>query len=168
MNRLAMLAVGGAADRFGMNEAISRDSRLSEEIDGILDSSRSRGLKDVARRHAWETTAMIAMLMAARKDRGVLSSASFLWLKREDRGLWYALNNAGNAAIMAEAAGALAHFRAERQIGRPLRRPATRQAAVSFLENYFDAAPERVAKRRSLARFRTPVGTRLEQLTSNP
>ena len=168
MNRLSMLAVGGAADRFGMNEAISRDGRLSEEIDGILDSSRSRGLNDVAGRHAWETTAMIAMLMAARKDRGVLSSASFLWLKREDRGLWYALNNAGNAAIMAEAAGALAHFRAERQIGRPLRRPATRQAAVSFLENYFDAAPERVAKRRSLARFRTPVGTRLEQLASNP
>ena len=168
MNRLSMLAVGRAADRFGMDEAISRDSRLSAEIDKILDSSRSCDLSAVAMRHAWETTAMIAMLAAARKDRGVLSSASFLWLKREDRGLWYALNNAGNAAIMAEAAGALAHFRAERQIGRPLRRPATRQAASAFLANYFDVAPERVAKRRSLARFRTPVGTRLEQLASNP
>ncbi len=168
MNRLSMLAVGRAAGRLGMDEAISRDGRLSAEIDEILDSSRSCGLNAVAMRHAWETTAMIAMLMAARKDRGVVSSASFLWLKREDRDLWYALNNSGNAAIMAEAAGALAHFRAERQIGRPLRRPATRQAAVAFLENYFDLAPERVAKRRSLARFRTPVGTRLEQLASNP
>ena len=168
LNRLSRLAAGGSADKFGMDEAISRNRRLFAEIGEILGSSRSCGLKRIAGRHAWETTAMIAMLMAARKDRGVLASASFLWLKREDRGLWYALNNAGNAAIMAEAAGALAHFRAERQIGRPLRRPATRQAAASFLENYFDAAPERVAKRRSLARFRTPVGTRLEQLASNP
>ena len=166
MNRLSMLALCGAVDRFGMDEAISRDSRLSADIDEILNSNRACGLNAIAGRHAWETTAMIAMLAAARKDRGVLSSASFLWLKREDRGLWYALNNAGNAAIMAEAAGALAHFRAERQIGRPLRRPATRQAASAFLENYFDVAPERVAKRRSLARFRAPVGTRLEQLAS--
>ena len=168
MNRLSMLAVGRAAGRLGMDEAISADSRLSREIDEILDSSRSCDLSAVAMRHAWETTAMIAMLAAARKDRGVLSSASFLWLKREDRGLWYALNNAGNAAIMAEAAGVLAHFRAERQIGRPLRRPATRQAASAFLANYFDVAPERVAKRRTLTRFRTPVGTRLEQLAANP
>ena len=167
MNRLSMLAVGRAADRFGMDEAISRDSRLSAEVDEILDSSRSCDLNAVATRHAWETTAMIAMLAAARKDRGVVSSASFLWLKRKDRGLWYALNNSGNAAIMAEAAGALAHFRAERQVGRPLRRPATRQAASAFLVNYFAVAPERVAKRRTLARFRTPVGTRLEQLALN-
>ena len=117
LNRLSMLAAGEAADQFGMDDAISRDSQLSAEIEEILGSSRAFGLEGVAERHAWETTAMIAMLSAARKDRGVLASASFLWLKREDRGLWYALNNAGNAAIMVEAAGALAHFRAERQIG---------------------------------------------------
>ena len=168
LDRLSILAAGGAADQLGMDDAIPRDSRLSAEIEEILDSSRASGLKEVAERHAWETTAMIAMLAAARKDRGVLASASFLWLKQEDRNLWYALNNAGNAAIMAEAAGALAHFRAERQIGRPLRRPATRQAAAAFLEDYFDVAPERVAKRKSLARFRTPVGARLEQLASKP
>ena len=133
MNRLSMLAAGRAAGRLGMDEAISRDGRLSAEIDGILDSGRSCGLNAVAMRHAWETTAMIAMLMAARKDRGVIPSASFLWVKREDRGLWYALNNSGNAAIMAEAAGALAHFRAERQIGRPCGVPRRVRPPARFL-----------------------------------
>ena len=53
MNRLSMLAVGRAVGRFGMDEAISADSRLSAEIDEILDSSRSCDLNAIATRHAW-------------------------------------------------------------------------------------------------------------------
>lgn len=164
LDRLAECSVGGRAARSGMDEAIRSDSRLSKDLDGILESQAGSGLLAIANRHAWETTAMIGMLQAARKDRGVVASASFVWLKREHRGFWYALNNSGNAAIMAEAAGAFAHFRAERQIGRPLRRPATHQAARALLENYLDAAPERIARRKALARRRSPVGARLERL----
>lgn len=164
LDRLAECSVGRRAARWGMDEAIRTDRRMSKDLDRILESSAGSELLAVANRHAWEATAMIGMLQAARKDRGVVAGASFLWLKREHRGLWYALNNSGNAAIMAEAAGAFAHFRAERQIGRPLRCPATHQAARALLEDYLDAAPERIARRKALARQRTPVGARLERL----
>ncbi|WP_375263724.1 hypothetical protein, partial [Palleronia sp.] len=48
----------------------------------------------------------------------------------------------------AEAAGALAHNRAEAQIGRPIARPAVYQAARALLEDYLDITPERVQARR--------------------
>lgn len=164
LDRLAECSVGDRAARSGMDDAIRADRRMSKDLDRILESPAGNELLAIADRHAWETTAMIGMLQAARKNRGVVASASFLWLKREHRSLWYALNNSGNAAIMAEAAGAFAHFRAERQIGRPLRLPATHQAARALLEDYLDAAPERMARRKALARQRTPVGARLERL----
>lgn len=164
LDQLAERSVGRCAARSGMDEAIRIDRRMSKDIDRILQSSAGSELLAIANRHAWEATAMIGMLQASRKDRGVVASASFLWLKREHRSLWYALNNSGNAAIMAEAAGAFAHFRTERQIGRPLRRPATHQAARALLEDYLDVAPERIARRKELARLRTPVGARLERL----
>lgn len=164
LDRLAECSVGRRAARSGMDEAIRIDRRMSKDLNRILESPAGSGLLAIANRHAWEATAMIGMLQAARKNRGVVASASFLWLKREHRSLWYALNNSGNAAIMAEAAGAFAHFRAERQFGRPLRRPTTHQAARALLEGYLDAAPERIARRKALASLRTPVGAKLERL----
>ena len=46
---------------------------------------------------------------------------------------------------MVEAAGAMSHFRAEIQIGKPIRRPAVRQDARALLEDYLDMTPQRVA-----------------------
>ena len=103
---------------------------------------------ETANRHAWQETAFPAMLSVERKDRGVLASAAFLWLKSEDRPLWYILNNVGSEATMVEAAGAMSHFRAEMQIGKPIRRPAVRQTARALLEDYLDMTPEHVASRR--------------------
>ena len=93
----------------------------------------------------------------------MISTASFIWLKREDRCLWHALNAAGNAVAVAEAAAVCAHFRAERQAGLPLRRPSAFQASRSLVQDYLDLENPRIAQRRAAARKRSPVGRKLAE-----
>ena len=86
---------------------------------------------ETANRHAWQETAFPSMLSLARKDRGALPSAAFLWLKAEDRPLWYILNNVGSEAAMVEAAGPWRitgrNCRSEnRSVGPPFARPLER------------------------------------------
>ncbi len=76
---------------------------LVERIDGKV--------KD---KHAFTSTAAMALLTWARRESGVLSSAEFMWLKVIDRPLHYVLNNVGRAAHHVEGAGAVAHYDAER------------------------------------------------------
>ena len=106
---------------------------------------------------------MMGMLQAARKDRGVISTASFIWLKREDRCLWQALNAVGNAVAFAEAAAVCAHYRAERQAGLPLRRPSAFQASRSLVQDYLDLENPRNSRRRAAAAKRRPVGRNLAE-----
>ena len=49
----------------------------------------------VAQRHAFEITALMGLLNAARLRSGVLPPAQFSGLKLMDRGLWYALHSLG-------------------------------------------------------------------------
>lgn len=64
----------------------------------------------------------MALLEYARR-RGVVSTASFGWVKAFDRTLWYALNQTGRRVCSVEAAGAWSHFYAEAAIGRTLEDP---------------------------------------------
>lgn len=130
-----------------MDSAILAEEGFMARIDGVLDSKVGLQLLEVAQKHAWVESAFPAMLAIARKDRGVLPAAAFLWLKAEDRRLWYILDNVGSEAVMVESSGAMAHYRAEQQIGKPIRRPAVYQAARALLEDYLDMTPERVAAR---------------------
>lgn len=87
----------------------------------------------VAGRHAFETTALMALLNAARLQSGVLPPAQFNGLKLLDRALWYALHSLGfpghgpgqnthpNPRI--EALGGRAHWEAERVAGCALFQP---------------------------------------------
>ena len=131
-----------------MDNAIHNEQGLMARIDGILESDAGEQMLEIADRHAWVESAFPAMLTIARKDRGVLPASAFLWLKGEDRGLWYILNNVGSEAIMVEAAGAMAHYRAECQIQKPIYRPAVYQAARALLEDYLDMTKDRIAVRK--------------------
>ncbi|PCI00227.1 MAG: hypothetical protein COB76_03920 [Alphaproteobacteria bacterium] len=71
-------------------------------------------------RHAFVTTALIGALAFARSEGGVLAPAQFVWLRGHDRPLWYPLNNLGRQAFHAEAMGAMSHYRAEKQVQRPI------------------------------------------------
>jgi len=144
--------LGGVHDAIGakqgvMDSAIVAEDGLMPRIRNILDGKPGRALAEVAARHAWVETAFPAMLQVARKDRGVLPAAAFLWLKPEDRLLWYILDNVGSDAVMIESAGAMSHFKAEVQIGLPIRRPAVFQAARALREDYLDVTEARLQMR---------------------
>ena len=131
----------------GTDAAILAEDGFMLRIRKTLEGKPGKTLSEVADRHAWVESAFPAMLSVARKDRGVLPAAAFLWLKAEDRLLWYILDSVGSDAIMIEAAGAMAHFKAETQIGLPIRRPAVFQAARALREDYLDVTEARIRMR---------------------
>lgn len=83
--------------------------------------------------HAWETSALLRGLLSAREDGGVLAPAQFVWLRAYDRELWYPLNNLGRQSNHIEAIGAMAHFRFEKRIQRPLPKPKVQDAVESII-----------------------------------
>jgi intracellular multiplication protein IcmP len=96
----------------------------------------------IAGQHGFTTTALMGLLMHARKRAGVLAPGQFAFLKMVDRPLWYALHSLGfpltaeedgpmlNSRI--EALGARAHWEAERCAGGALTTPKieTAEAAI--------------------------------------
>ncbi|MDF1645974.1 MAG: type IVB secretion system coupling complex protein DotM/IcmP [Legionellaceae bacterium] len=74
-------------------------------------------VQDIVQKHAYQYT-VIAELLKASRDDGVVPSAEFLWLKPVDRRLWYLLNSIGRQTPYAEVGGIFAHWRAEQVMGR--------------------------------------------------
>ena len=74
-------------------------------------------VQEIVAKHAYTLTVLASLLAAARED-GVVPSSEFLWLKPVDRRLWYMLNCVGRQTPYSEVAGAFAHWRAEREMGR--------------------------------------------------
>lgn len=74
-------------------------------------------VQEIVAKHAYTLTVMASLLVGARDD-GVVPSSEFLWLKPVDRRLWYMLNCVGRQTPYSEIAGAFAHWRAEKEMGR--------------------------------------------------
>ena len=74
-------------------------------------------VQEIVAKHAYTLTVMASLLAAARDD-GVVPSSEFLWLKPIDRRLWYMLNCVGRQTPYSEVAGPFAHWRAEKEMGR--------------------------------------------------
>lgn len=72
--------------------------------------------------HGYVTTVMASLLSASR-EAGVLATSEFLWLKPVDRRMWYMLNSVGRPTVVSEISGAFAHWLAERKLGLPLVAP---------------------------------------------
>lgn len=147
LNDLGAVHDAISAKAGGMDAALMAEEGLMPRILSVLDGKAGKALSEIADRHAWVESAFPAMLQVARKDRGVLPAAAFLWVKSEDRLLWYILDSVGSDAIMIEAAGAMAHFKAETQIGLPIRRPSVFQAARALREDYLDVTEARIRMR---------------------
>ena len=74
-------------------------------------------VQEVVAKHAYLLTVMASLLQASRDD-GVVPSAEFLWLKLVDRRLWYMLNCVGRQTPFSEVGGPFAHWKAEMAMGR--------------------------------------------------
>lgn len=74
-------------------------------------------VQEILAKHAYLLTVMASLLEASRDD-GVVPSAEFLWLKTIDRRLWYMLNCVGRQTPFSEVGGPFGHWRAEKTMGR--------------------------------------------------
>lgn len=92
---------------------------------------KSKVVAKVLNQHAYVMTVMASMLEVARLD-GVLASAEFLWLKPVDRTLWYVLNTVGRQTAPCEIAGIIAHWLAERALGRAMLIPMIEEASLAL------------------------------------
>jgi intracellular multiplication protein IcmP len=125
--------LGKLAECWSPEKGFRPSPELVAEIKRILDDPEMGGrVVPVLDQHAWRTTAMLGALRWARNNGGVLAPASFLWLRAEDRALWYPLNNLGRRAFHSEGAGAMAHFMSETSAKKPLPIPRVDTAVVTL------------------------------------
>ncbi|MCL2473290.1 MAG: hypothetical protein FWF23_00020 [Alphaproteobacteria bacterium] len=138
--------LGRLAQAWDPKTGFALGSELKAEIRKILsDPKNTEELELIMQKHAWRTTAVLAALKWARDNGGVLAPAAFLWLRAEDRNLWYPLNNLGRRAFHSEGAGAMAHFMAEELAERALVVPRV-DNAVATLNAYLKDPEKRRVK----------------------
>lgn len=87
----------------------------------------------MARHTSFELSWFMALLYRARQ-KGVLASSQFLWLRPLDRPLWYALNQCGGRAAWAEAFAPWAHYTAEEKAGHSFTEPQVSGGVKSLKE----------------------------------
>jgi intracellular multiplication protein IcmP len=98
--------------------------KLKAQIRQIIKNPKLGGaLQKYTDKHAFETTALLRALSRSREEGGVLAPASFLWLRGQDRTLWYPLNNLGRKSYHPEAVGALVHYTNELIAGQKIPTP---------------------------------------------
>lgn len=139
-------------DKKGCVSMLDMVSSSYNEIDGnadcpvLTDTAFEKRLKKAWARHkdvlseknmashaAYELPWFMALLYRARQ-KGVLASSQFLWLRPMDRPLWYALNQCGGRAAWAEGFAAWAHYTAEEEEGKALTEPHVAPAVASLKE----------------------------------
>ena len=101
----------------------------------MIDPKFGRITEKLAALHSFVTPALLHCLQVAREQGGVLAPAQFVWLRGVDRHLWYALNNLGRGATHIEGSGAIAHYRAEKNAGKPIPNPQV-DPAIDGLTEY--------------------------------
>jgi len=84
--------------------------------------------------HHWEYTYLFALFKIA-KRQGKITHTNFIWLKPQDRILFYALNTVGRATPHAEAATVFAQYDFEAQCAKLKRFPLTLSAANKYEAN---------------------------------
>lgn len=103
----------------------------------VGDKDVRKVIKSICSKHAYANPGAFALLDKARARGGVLASADFGYIKQLDRTLWYTLSNCGRRRFFIEAAGAVAHFFAERVTENPLV-DANVENALNGVEDYLE------------------------------
>lgn len=93
--------------------------------------AQAENVQEIVQKHSYLLTVLASLLMASRDD-GVMPSSDFLWLKTVDRRMWYMLNCVGRQTPFVEVGGPFAHWIAERTTGRPSLAPMIDEAIVGL------------------------------------
>lgn len=119
-DRIAASSEGGKPEFFNTKEILQK-------------YANSKQVVKITSLHGYVTTVMASLLSAAR-EVGVVSTAEFIWLKQIDRRMWYMLNSVGRYVAVAEVAGVFAHWLAEKKLGLPLMVPMVEEAVKGLEE----------------------------------
>lgn len=137
-NMLAALALSWSHDK-----GFRPSGKLKSQIKSTIRNPKVGGaLLKYADMHAYETTAMARCLQRAREEGGVIAPAEFLWLRGQDRTLWYPLNNLGRKSYCVEAVGALVHYTNELIAGQKIPMPRFDEVIAGF-EKYMKSGAAR-------------------------
>lgn len=125
------------------NKGFRPSGKLKSMIKSTIRNPKIGGaLCKFADQHAFETTAMARSLQRAREEGGVIAPAEFLWLRGQDRALWYPLNNLGRKSYSVEAVGALVHYTNELIAGQKIPMPRFDEVITGF-EKYMKSGGAR-------------------------
>lgn len=87
---------------------------------------------DAVQHHSiWKGPWFMALLEFAR-EKGVLPTQEFIWLRPVDRTLWYTLNQVGGRTAWSEAAGPWSHYYYEDALGESIPEPEVGDALVGL------------------------------------
>ncbi len=93
------------------------DCHMDRETEkAVLRALADKTISQAIGRHGcWQDMALLALYEQARQ-RGILATAEFIWLKPVNRQLFYLCNNMGRRTAWPETAGAWAHYTAEKTL----------------------------------------------------
>lgn len=121
-----------------MNATCSPDYSLSNDL---YQKHRNGDLfKTEVMYHRYAGTLIFRLLELAREKRGVLPSSEFIWVKPNDRKLWYVINTAGRKVAFIESAAVFAQYGAEkvaRNAGMSLKEPCLEEAVDALERDLF-------------------------------
>lgn len=91
------------------------------DFEGVEDTwkkySKSPRVRKVSYDHGAHIHTWLCGLLESAREKGVLSTAEFIWLRPYDRSLWYCLNQVGRRESWAESLGCYVHMLAEKELG---------------------------------------------------
>lgn len=109
--------------------------------------------------HGYVLTGLLRLLVEARRS-GVLDSFThFRHIKGQDRTLWYVLNSCGRQTPYVEAAGVLAHYYQELEIGRAIPRPIVLEAVDQLKKAVMVTDPDALGMSKRAHQGRAPGTT---------
>lgn len=125
--------LGEIARCWTADHGLAMDAKLVAKIRKIANDPNFGGKAlAVANKFAYRNTALLGVLKWARMMGGVLAPGQFVWLRGQDRAVWYPLNNLGRRAFHSEGAGAMAHYMTEASAQKPLPMPRVDTAIVTM------------------------------------
>ena len=114
----------------------------TRKLEHLIDESISKCIehpivKRSIHQHYYTSTLLAELLYQARLG-GIISTATFLWLKAVDRTLWYGLNNVGRQTYFAEGVAISVHWQFEHAMSQKSVHPNFSQIIAAFKTEYQD------------------------------